>query len=64
MNLPDTAKWSARLAGYRPWEGKRTWGFDWGPRPDSLQKPSFIPPEMHKAWMAEYEEAKARGEAA
>lgn len=63
QSLPESAKWAARLAGYRPWEGKNTWGL-WGPRPDSLQKPSFIPGEMHRAWLTEYEAAKQRGDAA
>lgn len=62
--LPDTAKWAERLAGYRPWEGKSTWPPFWGPRPDSLQKPSMIPPGMHRTWLDDYEAAKRRGEAA
>ncbi len=62
--LPDTGKWIERLAGYRPWEGKNTWQPFWGPRPDSLQKPSMIPPGMHRNWLDEYEAAKRRGEAA
>jgi uncharacterized protein YdaU (DUF1376 family) len=62
--LPDSAKWAERLAGYRPWEGKRVWQPFWGPRPDSGQQPSLIPAEMRKAWLLEYEAAKKRGEAA
>lgn len=62
--LPDTGKWIERLAGYRPWEGKAIWQPFWGPRPDSMQKPSMIPPGMHRAWLEEYEAAKRRGEAA
>lgn len=62
--LPDTGKWIERLAGYRPWEGKSLWQPFWGPRPDSMQKPSMIPPGMHRTWLAEYEAAKRRGEAA
>lgn len=62
--LPESAKWAERLAGYRPWEGTRTWRFDWGPPPDSLQRPSFIPAAMHRTWLDEYAAAKARGEAA
>lgn len=63
-SLPDSAKWTERLAGYRPWEGKRVWQPFWGPPPDSLQTPTFIPPLMHRAWKTEYDAAKARGEAA
>lgn len=62
--LPDSAKWTERLAGYRPWEGRRVWQPFWGPPPDSLQTPTFIPPLMHRAWKTEYDAAKARGEAA
>lgn len=62
--LPDTGKWIERLAGYRPWEGKAIWQPFWGPRPDSMQKPSMIPPGMHRTWLEEYEAAKRRGEAA
>lgn len=62
--LPETAKWRERLDGYRPWEGRAAWLPFWGPRPESMQKPSFIPPLMHKAWLLDYEAAKARGEAA
>lgn len=64
VDLPESAKWSERLAGYRPWEGKRAWQPFWGPRPDSMQKPSLIPPAMHEGWLAEYAAAKDRGEAA
>lgn len=62
--LPDIAKWTPRLAGYRPWEGKAVWQPFWGPRPDSMQKPTMIPPGMHRTWLDEYEAAKRRGKAA
>lgn len=62
--LPDSAKWAERLAGYRPWEGKRTWLPFWGPPPDSLQRNVAIPPAMLAQWRQEFEAAKARGEAA
>jgi hypothetical protein len=63
--LPDSAKWAERLAGYRPWEGKRTWQPFWGPRPDSLQRNAALEhdaPQLLKAWLEEYRAAKARGE--
>lgn len=64
--LPDTAKWAERLTGYRPWEGKSTWPPFWGPRPDSLQRNPTLElyPNLLNAWRAEYQAAKARGEAA
>jgi uncharacterized protein YdaU (DUF1376 family) len=63
--LPASAQWAERLAGYRPWEGKRTWQPFWGPRPDSLQRNAAIEhdaPTLLKAWLEEYRAAKARGE--
>lgn len=59
--LPDSAKWAERLAGYRPWEGKRTWLAFWGPRPDSAQQPSLIPAELRRKWLEEFDAAKAKG---
>lgn len=59
--LPDSAKWAERLAGYRPWEGKRLWQPFWGPRPDSAQQPSLIPAELRRKWLEEFEAAKAQG---
>lgn len=53
-NLPSSAKWAARLDGYKPWLGRRTWSGLWGPRPDSSGSPNpLIPPAMLKAWHAE-----------
>lgn len=64
--LPDSAAWAERLAGYRPWDGKRKWGALWGPRPDSMQRNVALErhPGLLEAWRADYAAAKARGEAA
>ncbi len=52
--LPDSAKWAERLAGYRPWEGKRTWDPRWGLRPDSAGHNPLIPEAMLASWRADY----------
>lgn len=50
--LPESAKWAERLAGYRPWEGVRTWHPTWGPTPDSAGVNPLIPPKMREDWRA------------
>ncbi len=48
--LPDSAKWAERLAGYRPWEGVRTWHPTWGLPPDSAGHNPLIPTAQLRAW--------------
>ena len=54
IKLPDTAKWTERLDGYRPWEGKGFWPGRWGPPPDSAGYDNpLIPKLMLQTWRAE-----------
>ena len=48
--LPDSAKWAARLDGYRPWEGVRTWHASWGLPPDSAGHNPLIPARLLAEW--------------
>jgi hypothetical protein len=48
--LPDTAKWAARLDGYQPWLGIRTWQPSWGPIPDSAGHNPLIPSRLLAEW--------------
>jgi len=48
--LPDTAKWAARLDGYRPWEGIRAWHASWGLPPDSAGHNPLIPARLLAEW--------------
>lgn len=48
--LPDSAKWSERLAGYQPWLGIRPWQPTWGLPPDSAGHNPLIPPKMLAEW--------------
>lgn len=48
--LPDSAKWAARLDGYRPWEGIRAWQPSWGPIPDSAGHNPLIPSRLLADW--------------
>ncbi len=64
MNLPDTAKWSARLDQYKPWlphAERGRWQPFWGPPPDTSGSPNpLIPAELLRAWKARRDEAMAR----
>lgn len=59
VHLPDTAKWAARLASYRPWEGKSKWPGFWGLQPDSAGTNPLIPKPLLAAWRAEYDRHRA-----
>lgn len=63
--LPDSAKWSERLAAFKPWLGERPWKPQWGLPPDSAGTNGLIPVEMMRAWKATYaaEMAKLRAAA-
>lgn len=56
----DRAKWAARLAGYRPWEGREVWQAGWGWRPDSGGDNPLIPKDMLAAWRVEWRAARAQ----
>ena len=56
---PHRAKWAARLAGYRPWEGLTEWSARWGLRPDSAGDNPTIPKDLLATWRAEWRAARA-----
>lgn len=54
----ERAKWLERLAGYRPWEGKKRWLPFWGLGPDSAGVNPLIPRDLRDAWRAEERAAR------
>ncbi len=68
INLPDVAKWAARLDQWKPWlphgPERGIWKPFWGPRPDSAGIHPSIPPAMLADWRAFYTAQMAKARAA